>query len=146
MAIIYERSGLPVAGKEELKRNELTYNTKLLPVRQYKTRYLIKEQSCFYSVASNQIAYFYAHERQVYLKTKKGVVYKMTERMEDIEQSVDPYRFFRVNRSMIVSFESVKEILYLANGKLSLITTPTFDHSMYVSKERTAAFKKWLDT
>jgi len=146
MSIIYERSTLSEAESEIVKKQSCNGSTRIQFRRQSKHRFLIKGPSCFYPIVSEQIAYFYAHDRQVFLKTKAGVVHRMNERIEDIEQLMEPRRFFRINRGMIVSYESVVEITALNNGKLSLRMKPDFQDEVYVSKERVVAFKKWLNT
>lgn len=66
--------------------------------------------------------------------------------MEDIENELDPAYFYRVNRQFIVHKDAIENIKYYFNGKLILNVLPIFKEQVVVSKAKSTAFKKWINS
>ncbi len=65
--------------------------------------------------------------------------------LNDIEEQLDPSKFFRVNRQYIIGIDSIERINFLYHSKLSIYlkTYPRVD--IIVSKEKSAQLKDWID-
>jgi two-component system response regulator LytT len=61
-----------------------------------------------------------------------------------LELFLDPDRFFRINRGLIVTHQSVTQIQPYYNNRLALTLKPTFEKESIVSREKTNDFKKWM--
>ncbi|MXN91151.1 hypothetical protein GR160_07895 [Flavobacterium sp. Sd200] len=111
-------------------------------------------------VKVEDIAYYYILKGDVYMRTKAmsnmEESYPIQDNLRALEQKLDRRMFFRINRQMIVSFQSC---LYYKPGKnktLEVALTPApyqnvesvpVEHARLciVSEDRAVSFRKWMD-
>lgn len=117
--------------------------SKLQP-KEYRTRFLVKHLQKLVSVEVNDIAYFYSDGRLNFFKTLDNKRYLVDYLMDELEQMLDPRRYFRINRSFFVSIESIDKIEDYFGFRLILQLKPTIDKEVIVSREKVSDFKKWM--
>ncbi|MCB0785855.1 MAG: LytTR family transcriptional regulator DNA-binding domain-containing protein, partial [Flavobacteriales bacterium] len=83
-------------------------------------------------------------EKNTFLRTTEGKDLPMDESLDRLEKQLDPARFFRLNRQVIVGFESIKELIAYSKSRVKVIMEPPFGEDAIVSSERSAEFKRWL--
>lgn len=102
----------------------------------------------------DQIAYFYRVNGCNFLRTKNGEDYTITETLKSITEELGGEQFIRINRQMVISFDSCRS--YAAGykeGTLALTLDPTFGNSedaadrsiVSVSEDRVGLFKQWIN-
>ena len=112
----------------------------------YKSRFLFKSGSKYVQVAVVEIAYFYSHDGLNYARTATGERYLTEHTMEELQNSIDPTRFFLINRGVLVSIDHIAEIHAYFNARLLLKLAPAFEYGeVVVSREKVKAFKEWLN-
>lgn len=111
---------------------------------QFKARFLVKQGQRLIPVSTEDIAYFFAEDKLVFLVTVQANKFVVDYTIEQLENQLDPQRFFRANRKIITSVMSVKDIHLSFNGKLKIYLRPDFSEEVFVSRERAADFKAWL--
>jgi DNA-binding LytR/AlgR family response regulator len=62
-----------------------------------------------------------------------------------VEESLDPTRFFRVNRQFLVSSEAIAKMYLLSKSRIKLQLKPDCKEEVLVSSARTHAFREWMD-
>jgi len=112
--------------------------------KDHRDRFLVKTGQRYFSIETNNIAYFYYANRVTYLKTWKNEQYYLDYILDELEDMLSPSEFFRVNRQYIVHIKSVKDIQPFFNHKLKLVLKPSSTDEVLVSKERTTEFKNWM--
>ncbi len=117
--------------------------SKLQP-KEYRTRFLVKHLQKLVSVEVNDIAYFYSDGRLNFFKTLDNKRYLVDYLMDELEQMLDPRRYFRINRSFFVSIDSIEKIEDYFGFRLILQLKPTIDKEVIVSREKVSDFKKWM--
>lgn len=110
----------------------------------YKERFLVKQGQRLLSIPVAQIAYFFSQERFIFFKTFDNQKFLLEYRIEQLENMLAPEKFFRVNRSYIVSLPTVKEIHAYFGNRLKLYLAPGSDKEIIVSRKRVTDFKEWL--
>ncbi len=110
----------------------------------YKERFLVKQGQRLLSIPVTQIAYFFSEDRFIFFKTFDNQKLLLEYRMEQLETLLSPSRFFRVNRSFIISLPTVKEIHAYFGNRLKLYLNPQSDKEIIVSRKRVGEFKSWL--
>lgn len=110
----------------------------------YKERFLVKQGQKLISVHVDRIAYFFSEERFIFFRTFDNQKFLSEYRIEQLEQVLSPIRFFRVNRSLIISIPAVKEIHAYFGNRLKLYLSPPGDKEVIVSRKRVSSFKEWL--
>jgi DNA-binding LytR/AlgR family response regulator len=110
----------------------------------FKERFLVKQGQKLLSIPADQIAYFFSEERFIFFKTFDNQKFLSEYRIEQLENLLSPDRFFRVNRSFIVSLPTVKEIHAWFGNRLKLYLSPATTYEVIVSRKRVNDFKSWL--
>ncbi|WP_281633316.1 LytR/AlgR family response regulator transcription factor [Flavobacterium luteolum] len=99
------------------------------------------------SINENEISYFLATGKHLFIHIKSGNSYLYNSTLTDIINSLDPFNFFKINRKYIVSRDSIKEVIKHSNQKVELILTVPAAESdaIFISKKEINNFKNWLD-
>ena len=107
-------------------------------------RFLIRYGDHFKVVEPKDIAYVYSQEKNTFIRTREGRDLPLDESLDRLEKQMDPERFFRLNRQLIIHFESIKELLAYSKSRVKVILEPVYTEDAVVSSERSAEFKRWL--
>lgn len=111
----------------------------------YKSRFLVKMGDRLVSLTNEQIAYFYSEDKLVFLQTIENKKYPVDFSLDELENTLDPTNFFRLNRQFISNINSIVSIHSYFNGKLKLVLKPNVEKEILVSREKASVFKEWLD-
>ncbi|MBL0181881.1 MAG: LytTR family transcriptional regulator [Chitinophagaceae bacterium] len=109
-----------------------------------KKRFLVTYQQKLLSIAVDEIAYFFSDNRFIFFKTFDNRKFLIEYRMDELETMLDPQLFFRINRSYIISINSILVIHAYPGNRFKINLTPAVEKEMIVSRERIVNFKKWL--
>ena len=114
----------------------------------YKKRFLIQIGEKIRKIEITEIAYFYVLEKGIYLKTYQGNSYPVDLTLDRLETMLNPERFFRINRKYIVNMDSIANMVAYSRGRIKLELKPKADEEFeaIVSVDRSADFKKWLNS
>lgn len=135
----FERNENQVLDQKQVDDLQLVVDKKL------KKRFLVKRGSQFESIAVENIAYFKSANKLNYLVTAEGQLHVIDYTMDQVSDMTDDELFFKINRGMIVSLDSIAEIHSYFNGRLKLELIPKPEEEVLVSRDRVQAFKAWLD-
>jgi len=111
----------------------------------YKTRFMVKIGGHIRSILAAQIVYFFAEGRNAYISTNEGRNLIIDYKLEELEELLNPEKFFRVNRTYIVNIDSITEVLVHSNSRLKIITELPSDKDIIVSRDKVGVFKQWFD-
>lgn len=111
----------------------------------YKSRFLVKMGDRLVSLTNDQIAYFYSEDKLVFLQTVENKKYPVDFSLDELENTLDPLCFFRLNRQYISNINAIVSIHNYFNGKLKLTLKPNVEKEILVSREKSSIFKNWLD-
>ncbi len=117
----------------------------LMQQKEYRSRFMVKVGDKLLSVTTDETAYMQADNKLVFLHTFEKYKHIVDETMEDIEQSLNPKLFFRINRSYIIHIGSIEKVSNHFNGRLHILLKHCIDNDIFVSRERVKDFKKWLN-
>jgi DNA-binding LytR/AlgR family response regulator len=110
----------------------------------YKKRFISRSGKKLKIIPTNEIAYFYALGGGVFVRTLKNENLLTDQKMEDLEQELDPYEFFRLNRKVITSVSAIKEMLPYSKSRIKIILQPTFEEEVIVSYQNVKSFMQWV--
>jgi len=126
--------------RENLDKIKQVFNKQ----EEFKGRFLISVGTRLVSISVDEIAYFLVDNKATYIKTFDDRRYLIDYSLEKIELMVDTSAFHRINRYMIVSIKSIKNINTTIYRKLTVELTPPMPNPTIVSGDRMASFKSWL--
>ena len=111
----------------------------------YKSRFMIKVGSHIVSTPIEEISFFFSREKATHFKTIEGRSFLVDFSLEQIEEMVDPDKFFRINRKYLLSFKSISDIITYSNSRLKIMISHADEFEILVSRHRVGEFKQWLD-
>lgn len=113
----------------------------------YKKRFLIQYGQKIKKVEVEEIAYFYAMEKNVFLVTHQNAQYPVDYSLDKLQDMLDPGKFFRINRKIIISMDAIKNLHPWSRSRIKIDLTPQPPKFIepLVSVERASDFKEWLD-
>ena len=65
--------------------------------------------------------------------------------LNKLSEQLDPDRFFRANRQIILCIDAIDHAEPYFNGKISVTVRPPYKSKITISEEKLAAFKRWLN-
>jgi len=130
--------------KEEL-RLAINDIKKEINIKSFKKAFLVHYKDKLIPIPVESLSYFYIDSGAVFGINTDGKKYLLDNKLEKLENQLNPEDFFRVNRQFIVARKAILEANYYFNGKLSLKLQPEPSEKVLVSKARAVIFKAWLD-
>lgn len=116
---------------------------KLQP-KEFRKRFLVKHAQKLVSIEVDEIAYFYSDGRLNFFKTEDNKKFVVDYTMDELEEMLDPKKYFRISRSFYVSVNCIDKIEDYFGNRLILQLRPVVDKEALVSREKVTEFKKWM--
>jgi two-component system response regulator LytT len=110
-----------------------------------KKKLIVKKGAAFVVLNLRSVAVFY-FDKVCFAIDFAGNRYILKENLTTLEDILDPYRFFRVNRETILNVEAVKEFTSSRTGRITIYLVP-FEwekQEINVSQFSAAQFRKWI--
>lgn len=115
-----------------------------LQTKEFRKRFLVKLGQKLVSVEVDDIAYFFSDGRLNFFKTFDNKKYVVDYTMDELNDMLDPDKYFRISRSFFISVNSVAQIHDYFGNRLMLQLKPETEKEAIVSREKVTEFKNWL--
>jgi len=112
--------------------------------REYRQRFLVKQGQRLVSIEADEFAFFYTDGKVVFFQTKAKAKFIVDYAIDELQEFIDPMKFFRINRQFLIAIHSVANIHSYFNGRLKLELRPSIDKEVIISRERVNDFKEWM--
>lgn len=141
-----QTSNSTYSNKQNLE-NLITRLNTIPEVSSYKTRFLISKGEELLSIKSEEIAYFMAEDKSLFIFTPKGEVFLYDDTLSNLEKKLSPRDFFKVNRKFIVRHNAIKSIIKYSQSRLKveLQPVPSLNEPILISAKNIQSFKDWLN-
>jgi two-component system, LytTR family, response regulator len=113
--------------------------------KQYKSRFLVKVGLHIRTISTDEVCYFESLEKSTFLHTYDNKTFAIDHSLDQVEELIDPEKFFRVSRKHLVHILSIKDIISYSSNRLKLVVKAGNNDEIIVSREKVPAFKSWLD-
>lgn len=112
----------------------------------YKERLIVYKGEELIPLQVSEILYFSKESKELLCMTAEGKQYHVRNMtMQDLEEQLNPEKFFRLNRQYFIHIRALKQITPFFNSKLKVRLCYCLDEEILVSRERSVLFKKWLE-
>jgi two-component system response regulator LytT len=139
---------LALARFKESREKEHDYKeivSKLLSKQPAEKRFLIRMGQSLRLVHQQDIAYFYTSDKITFMMTREGRKYPIDYTLENLEEMIDPAKFFRINRQYILHLEAIQQMHAHSKARVKIELQPPSHEEVIVSTEKSPYFKKWLE-
>lgn len=113
--------------------------------KRYRSRFLIYGADKFWALKVDDVAYFYSENKVTFAVTFRGQEYVLDLSLNKLVEQLDPERFFRANRQVILCIDAIVHVEPYFNGKVVVFVKPSFKNQITISEEKMASFKLWLN-
>jgi len=124
--------------------NELLKNLELAISAKYKSRFFSQKGDKIYTITTDQIACLLFEDGFVVLLDKERKKFVLSHSLDVLETLINPSDFFRVNRKIIVNYDSLYDMKVYPKGRIEF-KVKGLDETVVVSRRRNTEFRKWLD-
>jgi two-component system, LytTR family, response regulator len=130
---------------QDLIKQVMAIATQQVKTPQYKTRFMIKIGEHLQTFPVEDIDFLMGENKIVWLYHKNGRKYIVDYTLDQLEDLLEPNRFFRLNRQFIASIETIKDVISYSNSRLKIVfQNPPNKEDIIMSREKVEAFKSWL--
>ena len=113
--------------------------------KNYKNKFVLKVGEHIRVFTTDDVQCFYSMEKYTFLQNNEGRDYALNYSLDQLEDLLDPARFFRINRKYYISNSAIKDIISYSNSRLRLKLHTNDSDDLIVSREKVQDFKKWLE-
>jgi len=110
----------------------------------FKERLLIKRGQQLSYLKTEATAYCYADGKLCYAVDFSGNKYLLESNLSQLEEQLQPNKFYRINRQLLVNVDAINKVHTWLGGRLKLELLPATSSDTVVSRERVNGFKEWL--
>jgi DNA-binding LytR/AlgR family response regulator len=111
----------------------------------FKSSILVHYKESFIPIAVNKIAFFVVENEILYIQTFDNKRYPVFKSISEIESSVDPSLFYRINRQVLLSRNAIKKVQPYFNRKVIIETDLQIQEQLIVSRLKVTEFMKWME-
>lgn len=111
----------------------------------YQKRILVKLGQRYKAIPTADIAYAFTEDKNVMVMTTEGKDIPVDQSMEQLEQLLDPKKFFRINRKIIVGIDAIDNMYAWSRSRVKLELIPDKGLEAIVATDRAGNFKAWLE-
>lgn len=112
---------------------------------EYRSRFMVKVGQRLKSIPVEEVYAIYSENKGTYLLTQDGRNHLVDYSLEQVQEMLDPKRYYRVNRKYIVALDGVEEMLLWSNSRLKVKLKGSKADDIIVARERTKEFKSWME-
>ncbi|MDX2247249.1 MAG: LytTR family DNA-binding domain-containing protein [Bacteroidia bacterium] len=112
---------------------------------EYQKRFMVMTGDKIKSVPVEDVAYFFGQQKYVFLITRDNRRHIIDTTLSVLEESLDPTRFYRINRQFIIGFDSIVNMVAYSKSRVKVELNPPSDIEAIVSIEKSKSFKDWLN-
>jgi two-component system, LytTR family, response regulator LytT len=110
-----------------------------------KRSFLVFKHNKYTTVPTENIAFFYIKFDSPLIVCFDHQEYSVNYSLEQIQNSLPPGMFFRLNRQYLINFHAIKEVEhYFARKLLVKLSVPAAE-KLLITKEKVTSFLGWLD-
>ena len=112
--------------------------------REYKKRFSVKVGQHLKLINIDDIECFYSENKGTYAYTSEGRNYLLDTTLEQLEEELEPHKFFRISRKFFVNVNAIKDMVSYTNSRLQIKLNTYKEQEIIVARERVKEFKDWL--
>lgn len=114
--------------------------------KNYKNKFVIKVGEHIKVFTTEDVQCFYSMEKYTFLQNTSGRDFTISYSLDQLEDLLDPSKFFRINRKFIVSSSAISDIISFSNSRLQVKLNSNKSDELIVSRDKVQDFKKWLES
>jgi DNA-binding LytR/AlgR family response regulator len=112
---------------------------------EYRQRFSVTIGEKLKSIEVNDIAYFFSTSGITFVVMNSKSQYSLDLSLDKLAAELDPKQFYRINRQYLVKLRAISNVHIFPKSRLKLDLVPAANDEIFVSLDKVAEFKQWLD-
>ncbi|AUC23623.1 DNA-binding response regulator [Polaribacter sejongensis] len=139
-------SAAPVNNSNDLE-SLLSHFKKSKETKVVQERFLVSRGEKLISISADEIAYFMAENKSLFLYTIKGDSFLYDDTILNLDLKLSKKDFFKINRKFIVRHTAIKTIVKYSQNRLKIELEPSSKGNDFIliSSKNVSPFKEWLN-
>ena len=139
-------SAAPVNNSNDLE-SLLSHFKKSKETKVVQERFLVSRGEKLISISADEIAYFMAENKSLFLYTIKGDSFLYDDTILNLDLKLSKKDFFKINRKFIVRHTAIKTIVKYSQNRLKIELEPSSKGNDFIliSSKNVRPFKEWLN-
>lgn len=114
-------------------------------VSEHKKRFVVTAGKHIKSIETKDIICFYSLEKATFLMDIEERSYDINYFLGQLEEILNPSKFFRINRKYIINIDYILDMVYYSKRKIRIRMKGLDDEEIFVSRNRVKDFRYWLE-
>ena len=115
-----------------------------IPMPRFRQRIVARRGAEFVAIPAADAAYFHSDDKLTFLVSRDGQRLLVDAPLSELEATLDPREFFRLNRQFLACAASIASFRPIGKGKLLVELSPRVRGEIVVSQEKAASFRHWI--
>ncbi|TDQ18568.1 DNA-binding LytR/AlgR family response regulator [Algoriphagus boseongensis] len=130
-----------------MKESSYKASNRTFVPKDYQKRFLTKIGNKFTFIPVKRIACFYSEDGMTFLvESETSQKYVVDYSLNELESELlNPEKFYRINRSVIINLDNLVEMKPFQNGRLALSLKAKTESGFIVAREKVNEFKSWIN-
>lgn len=124
--------------------SELQQLVELMRAEKNPKRFIVNVGNRVKIVEATDVACFSYDNKISFIHTFDGKRYPIDSSLKQLQLTLSPSDFFRVNRQYLVSRKAITELYYFSPTKIKVLMTPKPPADVLVARDKIGEFKRWL--
>ncbi|MBV6656088.1 MAG: response regulator transcription factor [Mameliella sp.] len=107
-------------------------------------RFMVQVGNKVKIINAPEVAFFSFDAKTTFIHTLQGKRYPIDSSLKQLQLSLPPQDFFRVNRQYLVSRHAVQELQYYSATRIKVYLSVEPEEDIFVARDKIGIFKKWL--
>jgi DNA-binding LytR/AlgR family response regulator len=112
---------------------------------EYRERYSVTVGEKLKTIEVKDIAYFFSTSGITFVVMNSKNQYSLDLSLDKLYNELNPKDFFRVNRQYLINHKAIANVHVFPKSRLKIDLNPPLQEDLYVSLDKVAEFKRWLD-
>ena len=112
----------------------------------YRERFLISRRDEYLTIDVRNVCFINSQQNITRIYMTDGTSAIISSTLDQVEKEMNPASFFRANRQYLIQVSHIRKVSNWFNYKLKVEMNGYPQEEILISREKAAAFKKWLDT
>ena len=130
--------------KEKINSEKIMNMLQEMSAIRFRERLLIKRGQQLSYLKTERTAFCFADGKLCYAVDFSNNKYLLENNLSQLEGQLQPNKFYRINRHLLVNIEAVGKVHTWLGGRLKLELSPSTTSDTVVSRGRVNGFKEWL--
>lgn len=112
----------------------------------YRERFLISRKDEYTTIDVGLVCFIHSQQNITRIYLADGTSAAISSTLDQLEKEMNPASFYRANRQYLIQVNHIRKVSNWFNYKLKVEMNGYPEEEILISREKAAAFKKWLDT